>query len=162
MSQPNTDSDTDWPFEPVSHSDEPETRYSSNWKHESACNLFETDHQVRAKFVDVLKEVAETLEHTVDYGAVGCSGCAYSDAPSFLFWIAQGAATETMFLKYTSNEMSKTELAEQILDTAERRGVPADWDGDEVSCVCLGDAEYYDNPPRWADLSDSMERTGDC
>ena len=122
-----------------------ETTYSGYWKHESACNLFETGHEVREEFVAVLKEVADMQDHEVEYAAAGCSGCAYSTAPSSLFWTAQGDATETMFVKYDSEEIERKELAECVLEAAETVGVPADWDGDEMSCVCLGDAEFYDD-----------------
>jgi hypothetical protein len=121
------------------------TTYSGYWKHESACNLFETGHEVREDFVDVLKKVAGMLDHDVEYAAAGCSGCAYSTAPSSLFWTAQGDATDTMFVKYDSDVVERKELAESILEAAEDLGVPADWDGDEMSCVCLGDAEFYED-----------------
>lgn len=120
-----------------------EVTYSGYWKHESACELFESGHEIQRDFVEVLKAAADALDHEVEYFAAGC-GCATPEAATSLWWKAQGDASEEAFIHFGSDAVDAKKLAERVLQAAAELGVAASWSGDTGDCICLGNAGYYD------------------
>ncbi|MCG1001880.1 MULTISPECIES: hypothetical protein [Halobacterium] len=104
-----------------------------------SCGLHTKNHKVRQAFVDVLEHVDDLSDKNVSRRATGCGACTPDvDADILLTWIAQGSATETMFVNYPDKE-----AAELVLEAADDLGVESSWTGETKDCVVLGDDGFY-------------------
>lgn len=116
--------------------------------HDSACGLQDDNAQVRDDFIDVIEETLKRTGpgRTTDWGAAGCGSCFHSDADAVIFWVAQGDSVDSMVLKYDvgdDSEMSRSDLGELIVDTAEDLGVAVSWNNDPSTCVFLGVTDRF-------------------
>lgn len=113
--------------------------------HESACGLQDEEHHIATDFVDVLREVAETTEYSVDWGAAGCGSCFHTQADIGLYWVAQNDATDDVPIGYGSNtdELDTKDVGDMICEAAESLGVDYSWNGSSRSRVILGVDDYY-------------------
>lgn len=120
---------------------------SEQFEHETACNLIEAGHTIRADFIEVIEEVAERSHIDVDWGAAGCNGCFHTDADASIFWVAQGEGSDTEMLKYSSvlDDYSTEEFGEFIVEVAEDLGVSVSWNGSSSQAIVLGADDYYEN-----------------
>lgn len=125
---------------------------SLEYKHESACDLFEEDHRINTRFVDVIEEVvrrARTVNVDIHYGAAGCGTCFHADeADGAIFWVAQGDGAKQEALKYDVDDdchMSRADLGQLIVDVAEDMSVPVSWNGDPGMSVIIGVDDYFYN-----------------
>lgn len=123
---------------------------SSEHLHETACGLQEGEHYVRDDLIDVIEHVERVVEKrglTFDWGAAGCGSCFHTDADAAVFWVAQGDGTKDVALNFdsTSDELSREELGDIILNCSDAQGVPASWNGDTSKCVIVGVNGAYRN-----------------
>jgi hypothetical protein len=114
-----------------------EVTYSGHYLHESACGLQEEGHQIQKRFIEVMREAAARWDGEVDVAAAGCGTCFNSDADGAYFWIAQGDATDTVWVNFDADD--RAPFGQHLVDTANDLDVAVAWDGDARTCVLLGD-----------------------
>jgi len=121
---------------------------SDDYRHDTACSLFEDDHEVAEEFIEVIEEAADRAPVTTDVGAAGCGSCFRTDDEAAIFWTAQGSGVETLFVSYdvlADGEFGKEDLGALIVEIAEEKDVDVDWTGDASQCVYLGGDDCYDD-----------------
>ena len=127
---------------------------SDKYKDPEACSLYKEGHSIAAEFDNVLQEFAEAFGNlNVEVVAGGCNGCTTfgidtEDVDVYAYYVAQNSGVETLYLGYGVGddvEVDAETVADTLVGIANRLGVPVDWDGDVDKCVCLGDAEAYED-----------------
>lgn len=120
------------------------TTYSGYYLHETACGLQEEGHEIREEFVELIKEVASRADFSVDYGSAGCGSCFHSEDDAALFWVAQGDATDSLYLKYGSDGYTD-ELLDLVGEVAEEMDVGYSRPPTSSLSIYLGADDRYDN-----------------
>ncbi len=124
------------------------TTYSGYYLHDDACGLQEEGHEIREEFLDVLKAVVQESPVETEFAASGCNTCYLPDSDAWVYWVAQGDATDDVHIKYGTGDqvdMTTHALAELIVETAEEMGIDVSWNGNTSNTVVLGESDAYTN-----------------
>jgi hypothetical protein len=111
-------------------------KYSSVFKHQDTCSLFNPEHKVSDKIADLFEELGD---RDIVVKSTGCGSCFHSDQDKVVFFVAQDRGVQdSLHLKYGTSddeEMSDKELACEILQAADEVGLDTDWNGSTARCV---------------------------
>lgn len=134
------------------------TFQSKNIKLDSACSLFSDEHLIPSDLAVLFEDLRFALDRRdpgcdVITGAAGCGGCVNEDADYVVFYIAQDAGfTDGLMLHYDTRSdlpdrsptLTRTQLGEAIVETAEANGIDHSWPGTPSKGICVGGLDVYD------------------
>jgi len=141
----------EWPPESATR-DDGMVYTGHTFKRTATCDFYQSGHVIAPEFAEVLHAFEEAwadddTDATVVAG--GCNGCTdKGDADVWAYYVAQNDGYyDSMYVGYGAADDSPVGaklVAYTLLGVADELGVPASWDGETSSKVCLGDATAYD------------------
>jgi hypothetical protein len=118
---------------------------STVYKHEDTCEHFSPSHEIPEEVAEVVEAFDEPVNQRAV--AVGCNTCSSykmrenPEVSRYVYYVAQSEYDDGVYFGYGGSP-TPTAVAEQLVETAEKQGVNAEWDGDPSTKVLIGGDDW--------------------